>query len=46
MAQEDGRTEEALQYYSRLIDLWRDADPGLVVLRQEIEERVAALLPD
>jgi len=46
MAEEDGRTEEALGYYSRLIDLWRDADQEIVVMRQEIEERVELLLPD
>ena len=46
MAEEDGRTEEALRYYSRLIDLWRDADQEIVVMRQEIEERVDLLLPD
>jgi len=46
MAEEDGRTEEALRYYSRLIDLWSDADPEIVVMRREIEERVEGLLPD
>jgi tetratricopeptide (TPR) repeat protein len=46
MAEEEGRTEEALRYYSRLIDIWRDADPEIVVMRREIEERVEGLLPD
>ena len=46
MAEEDGRPEEAIMYYGRLIDLWRDADPGIVAIRREIEVRLDALLPD
>ena len=27
MAEEEGRIEEAAQYYTRLLELWREADP-------------------
>jgi len=46
MAEEDGRTEDAIGYYSQLIDLWQDADPDLLALRQDLEARREALLPD
>ncbi len=38
IAEADGRTAEAIEWYSRLIDLWRDADPSLVPMRTALQQ--------
>jgi tetratricopeptide (TPR) repeat protein len=44
IAEDAGRTDEAIAYYTRLIHLWADCDPELVPIRQEIEARRNALV--
>jgi tetratricopeptide (TPR) repeat protein len=44
IAEEEGRADEAILYYSRLVELWRDCDPELVDTRDEVATRLAALL--
>ena len=44
IAEDDGRFEEAILNYTRLLDLWRDCDPALVPIRDEIEARRNALV--
>jgi tetratricopeptide (TPR) repeat protein len=44
IAEAEGRTEEAIEYYTRLLELWHDCDPELVPIREEIRDRRDALL--
>lgn len=44
IAEDDGRVEEALLNYTRFLELWRDCDPELVPIRDEIEARRNALV--
>jgi hypothetical protein len=44
IAEDDGRFEEAILNYTRLLELWRDCDPALVPIRDEIEARRNALV--
>ena len=44
IAEATGRPREAILYYNRLLGLWRDADPELVSLREEIAARRNALV--
>jgi tetratricopeptide (TPR) repeat protein len=44
IAEDEGRFEEAILNYTRLLDLWRDCDPALVPIRDEIEARRNALV--
>mgnify|MGYP001819144375 FL=1 len=44
LAEDAGRTEEAIRHYTRLLDLWRDCDPELVPIRDEIEARRNSLV--
>jgi len=44
MAEDAGRADEAIQWYTRFIDLWADCDPGLLDRRAEIEARRNALV--
>ncbi len=43
IAEADGRTADAIEWYSRLVDLWRDADPALIPARTAIQQRREAL---
>ena len=43
LAEEQGRTADAINYYERLVSLWRECDPELVPLRDEIAARLEAL---
>ena len=38
-----GETEEAVEYYTRFIELWRDADPTLQPQVEEARDRLEAL---
>lgn len=42
-AEEQGRTEEAIEYYARLVHLWEDCDPEVVPQREEIRDRLEDL---
>ncbi len=44
IAEQQGRSREAIIQYTRLLDLWSEADADLVPLREEIETRRNALL--
>jgi tetratricopeptide (TPR) repeat protein len=44
LAEDEGRTDEAVRYYSRLVELWSECDPELVASREEIQARLEALL--
>jgi tetratricopeptide (TPR) repeat protein len=44
IAEETGRSQDAIVHYSRLLDLWRDPDPDLVPVRDSIEVRRNALV--
>ena len=44
IAQAQGRVADAITYYSRLLELWRDCDAALVPKRNEIQRRRDALL--
>jgi tetratricopeptide (TPR) repeat protein len=44
IAEATGRPRDAILYYNRLLGLWRDADPDLVSLREEIAARRNALV--
>ncbi|MDH3427489.1 MAG: hypothetical protein OEM23_03555, partial [Gemmatimonadota bacterium] len=44
VAEEQGRTADAIEYYSRLMQLWRDCDPELIPVRDEIAGRLRALI--
>jgi tetratricopeptide (TPR) repeat protein len=44
IAEAEGRVADAIEYYSRLVDLWRDCDPDLVARRNEIQRRRDSLL--
>lgn len=44
IAEARGRKAEAITYYSRLVELWRDCDTALVPKRDEIRQRRDALL--
>jgi hypothetical protein len=44
IAEREGRVDDAILWYKRLIDNWRDCDPELVPQRREIEEHREALL--
>ena len=44
IAEDEGRVEEAILNYTRLLDLWQDCDPELVPIRDEIEGRRNALV--
>jgi hypothetical protein len=44
IAEARGRPAEAITYYSRLIDLWRDCDPALLPHREGIRRRRDALI--
>jgi tetratricopeptide (TPR) repeat protein len=39
-----GDSEQALDYYGRLVELWADADPGLQPLVEDVRGRIARLL--
>ncbi len=41
-----GNRAKALDYYGRLMDLWRDADPSLQPRVQDIKERIARLVAE
>jgi tetratricopeptide (TPR) repeat protein/predicted Ser/Thr protein kinase len=43
LAEERGDTAKAVEYYDRLIDLWRDADPELQPIVDEVRSRLADL---
>lgn len=43
LAEEQGRTADAVRYYTWLVWLWREGDPELVQQREEIEARLYAL---
>ena len=43
IAEAEGRAEDAIEHYSRLVDLWRDCDPALVPTRDEVARRRDAL---
>lgn len=44
IAEAQGRLAEAITYYNRFIDQWRNCDPELLARRREIERRRDALL--
>lgn len=44
IAEDEGRIDEAIIYYTRLLDLWQDCDPELVPTRDVIEARRNALV--
>jgi tRNA A-37 threonylcarbamoyl transferase component Bud32/tetratricopeptide (TPR) repeat protein len=44
LAEDEGRVDEAVLYYGRLLELWRDCDAELVANRDEIRTRREALL--
>lgn len=44
LAEERGDTARAVEYYDRLIELWRDADPELQPIVEQVRGRVAALV--
>jgi tetratricopeptide (TPR) repeat protein len=41
-----GRTTEAVEHYSRFLELWKDAEADLQVLNQRAREGLSRLLPD
>jgi TolB-like protein len=43
-AERQGRTEDAIKYYSRLVDLWRDCDPELVAERDSLAAKLRGLI--
>jgi tetratricopeptide (TPR) repeat protein len=43
IAENEGRTEDAISYYSRLLELWHDCDPELIPIREVIRGRRDAL---
>ncbi|MDX1741511.1 MAG: hypothetical protein R3178_09470, partial [Rhodothermales bacterium] len=44
IAEREGRIDDALRYYSHLLDQWRDCDPDLLPRREHIRERFQTLL--
>ena len=44
IAEDEGRIDEAIIYYTRLLDLWQDCDPELVPIRDVIQARRNALV--
>ena len=44
IAEDEGRVEDAILNYNRLLDLWQDCDPELVPIRDEIEARRNVLI--
>jgi len=44
IAERDGRIDDAITWYTRLIDTWRDCDPALVPQREGIARRRDALV--
>jgi tetratricopeptide (TPR) repeat protein len=43
IAEEQGRAAEALEWYQRFVDVWRDADPELQPVVRGARERIARL---
>jgi tetratricopeptide (TPR) repeat protein len=43
-AEDHGRAEEAIDYYSRLVWLWRDCDPELVPVREAVAEKLRLMI--
>ena len=43
LSEERGQRDKAIDYASRLIELWKDADPELEPLVREARERIARL---
>jgi hypothetical protein len=41
-----GNRAKALDYYGRLVDLWRNADPSLQPRVKDIKERIARLVAE
>ncbi len=39
IAEAEGRVSEAITYYSRLVDLWRDCDAEMVATRDKMKQR-------
>jgi tetratricopeptide (TPR) repeat protein len=39
-----GEREQAIDYYSRLVDLWQDADPELQTVVSDVRQRIARLV--
>ena len=46
IAEAEGNEAEAIQYYSRIVELWRDADSEAATLRDVILERLDRLVGD
>lgn len=46
IAEAEGNEAEAIQYYSRIVELWRDGDPEVAPLRDVILERLDRLVGD
>ncbi len=44
IAVQEERPQDDIEYYSRLLELWRDVDPVLYPERSEVQEALAALL--
>lgn len=44
IAEREGRANDAIEWYGRLLDAWRECDPDLVPLRQEVAVRQRALV--
>jgi tetratricopeptide (TPR) repeat protein len=44
LSEERGDTAQAVEYYDRLIELWRDADPELQPIVEEVRDRLVALV--
>ncbi len=42
ICEQQGQTEQAIEYYDRFLELWKDADPGLVEA-DDARARIAAL---
>ena len=38
-----GDTAKALEYYGRMVELWKNADPELQPVVQDVKKRIAAL---
>jgi tetratricopeptide (TPR) repeat protein/predicted Ser/Thr protein kinase len=44
IAESEGRTDEAIVWYNRLLNAWRDSDPQLAPIRTEVADRLARLV--
>ena len=42
--EERGDREKAVEYYSRLVELWNDADPELQLVVEDVRARIARLV--